>query len=196
MLMRWTVRRGVGVERRLDGLVVELQHSLFANSHWSSCRRATFSLDQCSSIGKAAGARINTSNAIHGGGNIIRRIVHNSVRQKHHSTTLSLQTRIGQVADAHLPPFGRCSIIDKTASARRNTSNAIHGGGNIIRRVVHNSLLTNPHSNTCSLPTRIGQAADAQLAPSTNAQALVKLRARVSIPRMPSAVVVTSSDAW
>ena len=135
VLMRWTVRRGVGVERRLDGLVVELQHSLFANSHWSSCRRATFSLDQCSSIGKAAGARINTSNAI-------------------------------------------------------------HGGGNIIRRVVHNSLLTNPHSNTRSLPTRIGQAADAQLAPSTNAQALVKLRARVSIPRMPSAVVVTSSDAW
>ena len=101
-----------------------LRHSFFADSHWSSCRRAYCPRDRCSSIGKAAGARLHTSNAI-------------------------------------------------------------HGGGNIIRQMVHNSLLQNHHSDILSLPTRIGQAADGHLARSTVAQALVKLQARVSIPRMP-----------
>jgi hypothetical protein len=65
-----------------------------------------------------------------------------------------------------------------------------------FRRMVHNSLLQNHHSDILSLPTRIGQAADGHIAPATVAQALVKLQARVSIPRMPYTVVATLSDKW
>ena len=60
-------------------------------------------LYQCSSIGKAAGARFNASNAIHGGGNIIRRMVHNPPLQSNNPNTLA-NTAIPQVATQHPSP--------------------------------------------------------------------------------------------